>query len=160
MSKKKLVEKFKNKLYFLVDEFKFDFDKEENTEWGCRLVGKNKTTGIHIVYEYKEAYVKVLFFQLENNQIIDNINKAIRSNEKILGFSLEHIISFKNPSESINIMYPSKYDTSINNDLDIFLNDLEHKIINYSSEILLGDFSLFDQLEIEIRKKYKDYYSR
>lgn len=158
MSKNKLVEKFKIGLYFLVDEFKFDFGIEEDTEWGCRLVGKNKTTGIHVIYELREAFVNVVLFQLENNQIKDNINKAIRSNEKMLGFSLEHIISFKNPNESINLVYPSKIDLSLNTDLDTFLFDLKLKIIKYSSEILLGDFSLFDQLEVEVRKKYKDYY--
>lgn len=44
----------------------------------------------------------------------------IRRNEKILGLSLEHIILFINPNESINLVYPSKIVLSSITDLDTF----------------------------------------
>lgn len=82
----------------------------------------------------------------------------IRRNEKILGLSLEHIILFMNPNESINLVYPSKIVLSSITDLDTFFIWFKAQIYKVLLRNTFGDFSLYDKLEVEVRKKYKYYY--
>lgn len=159
MTEKHLLEKFVSSFYFLKEEYNIDIYLERNTHYGCVIEGKNNTTGIRIVYEYKEAFIKVVLFQLVENEIVDNISSAIRTNDRILGYSLEHIILFLNPLEDISINYPSEKEENIENSLDIYLQDTEFKIKKYASKILMGDFSLFPKMEVEVRRKYNEYYS-
>jgi len=105
MTEKHILDKISSSFYFLKEEYNINFYLKKNTEYGCLIEGKNNFSGIRIIYEYKEALINVVRFQLVNNEILDNISSAIRNNDRVLGFSLEHIISFVNPIENISTNY-------------------------------------------------------
>ncbi len=159
MTEKHILDKISSSFYFLKEEYNINFYLKKNTEYGCLIEGKNNFSGIRIIYEYKEALINVVLFQLVNNEILDNISSAIRNNDRVLGFSLEHIISFVNPIENISTNYPQINEEKSENYLNIYLHDTKFKIKKYASEILMGDFSLFPKIEVEVRQKYNEYYN-
>jgi len=108
MRKTTLNEVFINAFSYLADEYGFDILKEKNESWGYVLEGKNKTTGIRVTYEFKEAQAKVMLYRLIGGEIIDNTTQALLNGENINGFSLEHIIALLNPDEDQSIVYPAE----------------------------------------------------
>ena len=152
-------EVFVNAFSYLVDEYGFDILNGKNESWGYELEGKNTTTGIRVIYEYREAHAKVMLFRLIGEKIIDNTTRALQNGEKINGFSLEHIIALLNPDEDQSIVYPAEAEVDEQDDLLNYLVNINTKLIKYAANILEGDFSLFEKLDKSVRQKYQTYYN-
>lgn len=159
MRKSKINEVFRNGFIQMLDEYGFSILNEKKEDWGYILEEKNTTTGIRVVYEFKEAHVKIMLYQLVDGKIVDNTIHAIQSGEKISGFSLEHIVAFLNPEEVQCIVFPAENVVDEQDDLQNYLFELNTKLRKYASSILLGDFSLFDELDTRVKQEYQNYYT-
>lgn len=159
MRKAKINEVFRAGFIQLLAEYGFSILKEKKEDWGYVLEGKNTTTGIRVVYEFKEAHVKIMLYRLVDGKIVDNTIHALQSGEKISGFSLEHIVALLNPEDALSIVFPAENVVDEQDDLQNYLFELNTKLRKYAVSILLGDFSLFDELDIRVKQEYQNYYA-
>jgi hypothetical protein len=155
----KINEVFRIGFMHLLDEYGLSILKERKEDWGYILEGKNSTTGIRVVYEFKEAHVKIMLYRLVDGKIVDNTIYALQNDEKISGFSLEHIVALLNPKDAQSIVFPADNMVDEQDDLQNYLFELNTKIRKYAANILLGDFSLFDELDKQVKKEYQNYYT-
>lgn len=158
MKKIRIDEVFRSAFSYLIDEYQFSISKQKKEDWGYIFEGKNTTTGLRVVYEFREAYAKVMLYRLVDGEIVDNTIGALQSDEKINGFSLEHIIALLDHGKEQSIVYPSINGIDQQNDLLDYLSDLNCKLKKYAINILTGDFRLFDELDKKVKQEYKAHY--
>jgi hypothetical protein len=159
MRKNELRETFITSFDFLWNSYGFVIKKDKKEDWGYTLEAVNKVAGIKVVYEYREAFVNVILYKLINGEIIENTNKAILNNEKINGFSIDYIIKLLNPDDLEKPYYPKESEVDEKNDLKFYVLKVAEKVKKYGTEILMGDFTLFDKLDTMVKEYYKDYYN-
>lgn len=161
MKEKSLKNVFEGAFDFLEREYGFFKIASSKEDWGYHLILINSTTGIEINYEFKEALIQVIVYRLIDGKIKKNITSAIRSGEPITGFSLEWILALRNPEAQIKPAYEyginSQFyekNTGLKNYADIVAKSLKE----YASDMLKGDFTVFDTLDTKVREHYKSYY--
>ena len=96
---------FETAFDFLKNEFGFQILTSCKEDWGYHLIAKNSTTGVEVIYEFREALVQVIIYKLANGKIMKNMTRAIKSGEPISGFSLEWILALRNPEAQIKPAY-------------------------------------------------------
>jgi len=154
MKKRELDNLFIEAFDFLFTEYSFKNISSKLESWGYKLIAANSTTGIEIKCEFREAFIVVVVYRLIDGKIINNIDRAVRSNEPMAGFGLEWIIKLKNPELQIK----SAYDYEIN--LNDYALMVAGRLKEYASDILNGDFSMFGTLDAMVKESYKDYYKK
>ena len=154
MNKGELDNIFKEAFAFLFSDHGCSIISSKKESWGYKLVAANSTTGIEIIYEFREAYIVVVVFRLIDGKIVNNIDRAVKSNEPMAGFGLEWIVNLKNPELKIK----SAYDYEIN--IIDYASMVADRLKEYASDILNGDFSMFSTLDTMVKESYKDYYKK
>ena len=142
---------------FLVNEYDFRLVETTEDTFFYKLVFKNKTTGVVVLYENRDQVIEVLLYRLRNGEIIKNITRALRSNEKMNAFNLNFIVQFKNPSDiPLPIHeYPDNSDM-FKDGYSKYVNLYVRNLKKYADEILRGDFSSF----IELEEQFRDMHSK
>ena len=156
MAKDQLVKTFEEVFSFLSDEFEFKTIKSNSEDWGYCFTAVNNTTGVEIIYEIGDAYVNIILYKLVNGEIVDNTYKAIRNNEQINGFNLDLVVRNKNPNDLIRPAYEYGKDSEfykpgvgLKNYITVFADNLR----KYGSEVLKGDFTVFNKLDKILKEK-------
>ncbi len=161
MKKKELEQVFEQAFCFLKSEYGFNTILSKREDGGYYFTAINSTTGIEIIYEFKEAFIKIVIYKLINGEIVKNITNAVKNNEPITGFSLEWILALKNPKAQIKPAYEygigSKYYEK-GNGLKNYVLIVAERLEEYASDILKGDFSVFSTLDIMVKENYNSYY--
>lgn len=158
MRKNILKNTFINAFNFLWDEFQFVVISDKKEDWGYTMEAKNAVAGVRITYEYREAYANIMIYKLINGQIVENTTKAILSNEKINGFSVDRVIAMLNPDDLQKPYYPKQAEVNEECDLYNYLSEVASKTRKYAKDILAGDFSIFDKLDSKVKEEYHNYY--
>ena len=161
MKKKKLEQVFEQTFDFLGKEYGFNtiLSKREGGEY--YFIAINSTTGIEIKYEFKEAFIQIVIYRLVDGKIVKNITNAIKNNEPITGFSLEWVLALRNPEAQIKPAYEYEIESKYfdeENGLKNYVSIVAERLKEYASDILKGNFSVFDTLDMMVKENYSGYY--
>jgi hypothetical protein len=159
---KKIEQIFEEAFAFLVREYNFIVLSSRKERWGYYFTAINSTTGIEIEYEFREALIRPIVYRLVNGKIVKNTTSAIKNNKPIMGFSLEWILTLKNPEAQIKPAYEygveSKfYDESAG--LENYASFVAERLKEHADDVLKGDFSIFNTLDALVKENYKNYYT-
>jgi hypothetical protein len=134
---------------------KFNFLKHE---YGCELISciddpdfykltfKNATTGVTIIYEYRDANVFIYLHRLVNGQIIED-KTPISKDTQLNSIELSYIVQYRD-AEKLN---KPIYDLSVTSFEDM-VSKLANNLRNFASDVLNGQFDVFLEIN-EIAKK-------
>ena len=161
MKKKELEHIFEETFDFLKNEYGFNTVLSKREDWRYYFTAINSTTGVEIKYEFKETVIQIVIYRLIDGKIVKNITNAIKNNEPITGFSLEWILALKNPEAQIKPAYEHGIKSAFyekENGLKNYASIVAERLKEYASDILKGDFSVFNTLDIMVKENYKSYY--
>ena len=82
---------------FLSTDFGFHLDRCKKINGGFDILYINDVCGVHIFYEFREAYLFITLHKLQKGKFVDNPGQ-IRDDSVVTGFSLDDIIMQRNPS--------------------------------------------------------------
>jgi len=132
-----------NMFDYLVTEYNCRETIVEKNAFGYLITYQNSTTAIRISYEPRECAVFILLSRIINGEI-PKYPIFIKPETIINCFYLDDIIKLKVPSarnESIGKYLLSK------NDVEIVIQKNANYLKQYATDILNGDFNLFDELD-------------
>lgn len=145
-------QEFRNKcrelFRFLEKEYACSVVAVEN-DCGVFITYLNKTTGVRISLEPREGGIFVLLAQLINGKL-PPYPIFIKPETKLQSFYLDDIISLKSSLQSHEQTAQNK---NSNNELTNKLYYYSTMLKKYASDILLGDFTIFPQLERIVKKR-------
>lgn len=146
---------FQEEFKFLISKYNFYIQSEYQDKNNYEIIYINSTTGVHILYEYKESYIFITLYRLEKGILIKNpLN--IKKNSILFGYGLDDIIYLLNPDAIIKPSY--KYDESsvfFNQKIGfrLYLHCFADNLNKYANNILLGDFSIFKELDQIVKNR-------
>jgi len=143
---------------FLVSEFQFKLEKCNRTQGGFDILYINVFCAVHIVYEFREAYLFITLHKLKNGAFVDN-PRPIKSDSLITGYSLDDILSQRAPNAIIKPAYAygensEYYDKELG--MALYVSQFAKNLKKYASDVLTGDFKIFKLLEPIIKKRAQD----
>ena len=144
---------------FLLSEYDFRLSKCEKEDWGYELIYLNDTTGVKITYEYREAYVFIMLYQLMEGELQEN-PRSIEGDTVLLGYGLDDLISLRNPQALAKPAYEYEeqseyYDKE--EGLSLFVKAFADSLKISAKDILSGDFSVFPDLDKIVKERIKKY---
>jgi len=144
---------------FLESEYGFRLLKCEKEDWGYELIYLNNKTGVKITYEYREAYIFIMLYQLEDGKIVEN-PKSIDGNATLYGYAMEDLINLRNPDALIKPAYEygeqsEYYDKE--NGLSLYVSAFASNLKKYAKDVLDGNFTIFPELEKIVKDRVKKY---
>ena len=143
----------------LKSEYDFRLVKCEKENWGYELIYLNDTTGIKITYEYREAYVFIMLYQLKDGELREN-PRNVDANTTLYGYGLDDLISLRNPDALIKPAYEygeeSEY-YDIENGMSLYVSAFAGNLKEYAKDILTGDFTVFSELDKIVKERMKKY---
>lgn len=140
---------------YLVNDYGFSLAKSRKVAGGYEILFTNKTTGVLIEYEFREAYVFVMVYRLVNGIFVAN-PRPIKSDTVMNGFSLDDILALRNPDAMMKPAYEYGTESEFYNQasgLGLYVRKFAENLRNYASEMLGGDFQLFDKLEEIVKQR-------
>lgn len=144
---------------FLLSKYDFRLSKCEKEDWGYELIYLNDTTGVKITYEYREAYVFIMLYQLIEGELQDN-PRSIEGDTILLGYGLDDLISVRNPQALIKPAYEygelsEYYDKE--KGLSLYVTAFANNLKTSAKDILSGDFTVFPDLDKIVKDRIKKY---
>jgi len=144
---------------FLESEYSFSLSKCKKEDWGYELIYLNDTTGVKITYEYREAYVFIMLYQLIDGELREN-PRNIEDNTILHGYGLDDLISLRNSQALIKPAYEygeqsEYYDQE--NGLSLYVAAFAGNLKAYAKDILNGDFTIFPDLDKIVKERVKKY---
>ena len=166
MNKKEYKLLFQNAFKFLITDYNFKIISSKTDNWGIVIKAKNRTTGVKIIDEIREAYIQIVLYRLVDGEIVDNSSSVINAtninnDEPMLGFGLGWIIELKDPEAQLLPSYEYGEDSPFKDEENGKKNYVEFvaaKLIMYANDILNGDFSTFVALDKMVKEYFRDYY--
>lgn len=149
----------KEQFKFLESDFGFQLPKSEKEVWGYELVYLNKTTGVKITYEFREAYIFIVLYKLINGNLQEN-PRNIQENTVLYGYGLDDIIGFRNPQALIKPAYQYGEESEYYDEkhgLTLYVTAFAHNLKEYASDILSGDFKIFDGVDRIVKERIDKY---
>ena len=129
---------------FLIERFDCRRGAKSASAGVYRITYQNSTTAVEIGLEWQEQYVYVELCGLVDGRIKDN-PIVIGPESQLTVFNLEDVLEIRNPSLKLS---PSNFARPLTVDaLDKILSHYARALEKCASDILRGDFSLFDELE-------------
>ena len=149
----------KKHLSFLESEYNFRLSKCDKEDWGYELIYRSDTTGVRITYEYREAYIFIMLYQLVDGAIKEN-PRNIENNTVLYGYGLDDIISLRNPEDLIKPAYEygeqsEYYDKD--KGLSLFTSAFTSNLKTYGKDVLSGDFEIFPELDKIVKERVRSY---
>jgi hypothetical protein len=135
----------KEEVNFLKTSFGCKLVKRRKHNWGYELCYVNSTTGVKIMYEYREAYIFFSLGRLINGKLVESII-AMDDKGVFYNSSLDDIIALRNPGA---MMKPGWfYDDSSKcgdkeNGFTLFVKAFAANLEKYAADVLNGDFEIF-----------------
>lgn len=145
----------KEEFDFLVAEFRFRLKKCEEITGGFDILFLSDKCGVRIVYEFREAYIFIMLHKLQNGKFIDN-PRPITAESVITGFSLDDILSIRAPGAIVKPAYEYGSDSEFydkERGLTTYVARFARNLKEHASDVLMGDFKIFDALEPIVKKR-------
>ncbi|WP_061218404.1 hypothetical protein [Leptospira weilii] len=146
---------------FLELDYNFRFIKSKRERWGYEILYLNQTTGVKIVYEYREAYIFIFLYRLIDGELIENPGN-INENTLIYGFSLGDIINIKNPSALLKPTYEYPENSHYHdkeNGWNQYISDFANNLKQYANDVLAGNFEIFEKVDPIVKERAKRRWS-
>lgn len=149
----------KEQFKFLESDFGFQLSKSEKKDWGYELIYRNKTTGVKLTYEFREAYIFIMLYKLVDGSLIEN-PRSIQENTILYGYGLDDIISLRNPQALIKPAYQygeesEYYDKK--KGLTLYVAAFANNLKECASDVLAGDFKIFDEAHRVVKERVNKY---
>ncbi|EJO68549.1 hypothetical protein [Leptospira kirschneri] len=142
---------------FLELDYDFRFIKSKRESWGYEILYLNQTTGVKIVYEYREAYIFIFLYKLVNGELIEDPGEIVQST-LLRSFSLGDIINIRNPSALLKPTYEypenSKYHDK-EKGWEEYISDFGKNLKNYANDVLTGNFEIFEKIDPIVKERAK-----
>jgi hypothetical protein len=140
---------------YLKDTYSFELIKIKKEPLAYSLLYLNSTTAIKLEFEARESYLFITLYKLENGQFIDN-PILIKESSVLHGYSLDDILTLRKPSAMIKPTY--QYSESFNyhskiGGLDKYISDFAYNLKMYASDVLNGNFTIFEELNHVVKKR-------
>lgn len=164
----------RDKFSFLYSQYNFRQESIVTSKDDITYSIKNNTTGIIIVEETVDLYPTLFLCRLKNGELANNPSHVL-DDSIIHNFELNELLLLRAPAK----IFPSKKtkeftDNIISNILihgktpkkkqypeNLSINDILEKyalnVKNFSQDILQGDFTIFFQLEMLVKKRAKEF---
>lgn len=145
----------KEQFQFLELEYGFKIKKCKKEDWGYELIYLNITTGVKIVYEFREAYIFISLYKLVNGNFIEN-PKSIESDMEIHGYGLDDIINLRNSKALIKPAYQYGEESKFYNKdrgLMLFIKAFANNLKEYAADVLAGEFKIFQETKLIVRER-------
>lgn len=149
----------KEQFKFLESDFGFRLSKSEKEDWGYELIYLNKTTGVKITYEFREAYIFIMLYKLVDGSLLENPGR-IQENTILYGYGLDDIISLRNPQALIKPAYQHGEGSEYYNKkkgLKLYVTAFANNLEEYASDVLSGDFKIFNEAHRIVRERVNKY---
>jgi len=144
---------------FLEFDYGFQLVKSVKEDWGYELIYLNNTTGVKIIYEFREAYIFIILYKLVDGKLIEN-PKSIDENTVLYGFGLDDIIGLRFPQALIKPAYQygeeSKYYDK-KKGLTLYVTAFSDNLKEYASDVLEGDFKIFHETQKIVKDRINKY---
>ena len=149
----------RNQFSFLISDYgcRLMECKEEN--WGYNLLYLNDTTGVKITYEYREAYIFIVLYKLVNGRLVKNPG-CVDDDTELHGYGLDDIVNLRNPDAIIKPAYEYGDDSEYHdeqNGMTRYVSQFAKNLKQYGYDVLLGDFSIFEEIEKIVKKRAREY---
>jgi hypothetical protein len=151
----------KNHRTLLNDKFKFlktDYEFEpvstiDDPDF-YKVILKNSTTGIAIIYEYRDANVFIYLYKLINGQIIED-KLPIVEREPLNSIELSYIVQYRD-SEKLTVPL---YDDSSTSFEDL-ITKLASNLRMFADDVLRGDFSIYLKVDKLAKKRRLEWQNK
>ena len=149
----------KEQFSFLESEYNFRLSKCDKEDWGYELIYMSDTTGVKITYEYREAYIFIILYQLIDGDIQEN-PRNIQDNTILYGYGLDDIIGLHNPEDLVKPAYEygeqsEYYDKD--KGLSLFTSAFTNNLKTYGKDVLDGNFEIFPELDKIVKERVRSY---
>ena len=145
----------KEEFEYLIKEYGFSLVKCRDVAGGYEILFTNKTTGVLIEYEFREAYLFVTVYRLVNAVFV--VDPGIIEPDTVLnGFSLDDILAVRNPDTIIKPAYEYGADSEFYNPetgLRLYVHKFAENLKHNASDTLRGDFQLFGKLDKIVKER-------
>lgn len=158
MSKQNFDEIAIDKFAYLVSNYGFRLSECNKEEWGYKIVFLNATTGVQIIYEFREAYIFVTLYKLVDGKLVEN-PRTIYDDTELHGFSLDDILSIRNPEAQMRPAYQYGADSEFydeNKGMSLYVSKFADNLKNYASDVLSGNFEIFKDLDAIVKKRARE----
>ncbi len=135
----------------LSEQYGFSVAERKKGQFLWECVFKNDTTGVRVMYEVRELYVRVMICQLVNGRI-KRTTGEIRPDTVITCFGLDDLLSsreVKGENPFYHTLNVARH--TLSELLRQYVRDLE----NHGTDLLLGDFDIFDSLDAIVKNRAK-----
>lgn len=145
----------KGEFRFLEQDFDFQVVEIENGGWGGRVVYKNGTTGIRIVFEHRSCFLFVFIFPLVDGEMIDNV-QPITDVSPITCFDLQDYLDTETRMKP-TYDYPegSPFDDE-QQGLARYFREFAVRLRKYGLPLLIGDFGDVGRAEATLRLRARN----
>lgn len=149
----------KEQFKFLESNFGFRLSKCDKEDWGYELIYLNKTTGVKITYEFREAYIFIMLYKLVNGNLQEN-PRSIQEDTILYSYGLDDIISLRNSQALIKPAYQygeesEYYDKE--KGLMLYVSAFAHNLKEYAADVLSGDFQIFNEVDRVVKERANKY---
>lgn len=142
--KKKCRELFR----FLEQEYCCNVTTRQDS-YGIFITYLNKTTGVRVSFEPREGGVFVLLSQLISGKV-PPYPIFVKSQTRLYSYYLDDIVCLRAPAEIFEQRTHSANRNTESVDKLCYYSTMLRK---YASDILMGDFSIFPQLELVVKNR-------
>jgi hypothetical protein len=123
----------------------------EKSSYECYVTFSNKKIAVQVSLEMKDGGIFVMLIRLVDGKL-PTYEVFIRPDTAINHFDLEDVVDLKNPEFSLEQEYSDESYPTIQ-ELEENLSKYAEALRKYGKDILAGDFRLFPQLELVIRRR-------
>ncbi len=140
---------------FLVTDFGFRPETCKKIDGGFDILYVSKLCGVHIVYEFREAYIFITLHKLQDGKFVDN-PRPVNPESMLTGYSLDDVLLMRAPGA---IMKPAfSYGTGSEfydkeRGLTLYVSRFAKNLREHAADVLVGDFGIFDTLEPIVKKR-------
>lgn len=143
--------------HFLEEDFAFSIAEIKRDRFGAGIIYKNLTTGIEIRFEPRECYVFITLNRLINGNLPVYKDLKEYDGDFTNRFDFDDLIDFRMPSLSIERKLSISFTQA---DLKKILLLKSYNLQTYCSDILRGDFEVFNELAKIRKKRIEEYKNR
>jgi DNA replication initiation complex subunit (GINS family) len=139
---------------FLRNNFAFGEEKSQQYSWGEKFSMKNETTGVIVTQEFQECNVLARVYKLVEGAFIESQGE-ITPETQLFSFDLADIVMLRAP-EKVMTATTSEEKKTQRPPLDLLVAQQAYDLQNYASDLLLGDFSLFRELDRVVKERARE----
>jgi hypothetical protein len=143
---------------YLIANFQFRFERCKKIDGGFDILYVNNSCGVHIVYEFREAYLFITLHKLQSGKFVDN-PRPIKPESILTGYSLDDILLQRAPDAIIKPAYSYGADSEFydkERGLTLYVSQFAKNLKSHAADILSGDFKMFKTLEPIVKKRAQE----